>query len=76
MANLNFSVDSALLSELGEKLVESVHLALVELVKNAYDADAKSVRIKFVGDNEHINEIHIIDDGMGMTHSDVKKYWM
>jgi hypothetical protein len=33
MAKLRFSVDSALLSELGEKLVESVHIALLELVK-------------------------------------------
>ena len=33
MAILKFSVDSALLNELGEKLVESVHIALVELVK-------------------------------------------
>ncbi len=37
MEDLTFSVDSALLSELGEKLVETAHIALVELVKNAYD---------------------------------------
>jgi len=35
-----FTVDSALLGELGERLVTSVHIALTELVKNAYDADA------------------------------------
>lgn len=40
-----FSVDSALLRELGEKLVSTVHVALAELVKNAYDADATEVRI-------------------------------
>jgi hypothetical protein len=45
---LRFSVDSALLSELGEKLVESVHLALLELVKNAYDADATHVTVRMV----------------------------
>jgi hypothetical protein len=43
MAKLVFTVDSALLSELGEKLVETPHIALVELVKNAYDADAQHV---------------------------------
>ncbi|MFA5858901.1 MAG: sensor histidine kinase [Elusimicrobiota bacterium] len=47
MAQLNFTVDSALLSELGEKLVQSVHVALVELIKNSYDADASEVIIKF-----------------------------
>lgn len=73
---MRFTVDSALLSELGEKLVESVHLALVELVKNAYDADSTKVLIKFVGDEKNIKEIHIIDDGTGMTHDQVKDYWM
>ena len=43
MATLTFTVDSALLAELGEKLVESAHVALVELVKNSYDADATKV---------------------------------
>ncbi len=43
LTKLTFTVDSALLGELGERLVEQVHYALVELVKNAYDADAKNV---------------------------------
>jgi signal transduction histidine kinase len=76
MANLYFTVDSALLSELGEKLVESVHLALVELVKNSYDADAQNVIIKFIGDDSCIEEIQIVDDGIGMTHEEVREYWM
>ena len=46
MASLVFSVDSALLNELGEKLVETVHVALIELVKNTYDADASSAERK------------------------------
>src|SRR5688572_10196510 len=51
MAELKFSVDSALLSELGEKLVESPHIALVELVKNAYDADATRVAVRIVANS-------------------------
>jgi len=43
MGDLFFTVDTALLSELGEKLVTTAHVALVELVKNAYDADATLV---------------------------------
>ncbi|MEI6128403.1 MAG: hypothetical protein WCQ99_17805, partial [Pseudomonadota bacterium] len=35
-----FSVDSMLLRELGERLVGRPHIALAELVKNSYDADA------------------------------------
>lgn len=73
---LNFSVDSALLQELGEKLVETVHIALVELVKNSYDADATEVEILFTEDRLGEPEIHIIDNGKGMNFEAVQKYWM
>lgn len=75
MSELTFSVDSALLSELGEKLVESPHIALVELVKNAYDADATSVtvKIRFTSTGP---DIQIADNGSGMTFQEVEKYWM
>jgi len=76
MAKLRFTVDSALLGELGERLVEQVHYALVELVKNSYDADARKVTIKFVEDDSGLDEIHIIDDGHGMNFEEVQDYWM
>ncbi len=76
MAILKFSVDSALLNEIGEKLVESVHIALVELVKNAYDADATQVTVKIISDDSGGSEVHIIDNGSGMTKSDLDMYWM
>src|SRR3982751_194858 len=83
---LKFTVDSALLSELGEKLVETAHIALVELVKNAYDADATQTIVKIIPNSSlepHVTqngsgvvkimgktagpEIHVIDNGSGMT---------
>lgn len=76
MTTLKFTVDSALLGELGERLVEQVHYALVELVKNSYDADASHVTVKFIENESGISEIHIIDDGIGMNFTEVKDYWM
>lgn len=76
MAGLTFTVDSALLSELGEKLVETAHIALVELVKNAYDADATRVIVKIVPDPPRGPQVHVLDNGSGMTFRDVKNYWM
>jgi len=76
MQYLSFTVDSALLRELGEKLVESVHLALVELVKNAYDADATVVDVIFSENDAGESEIRIVDDGVGMNFEDVQNYWM
>lgn len=71
-----FSVDSALLRELGEKLVSSVHVALTELVKNAYDADATNVEVSISPSSKGGPTITIIDDGTGMTLEQVKAYWM
>lgn len=76
MDHLKFSVDSALLSELGEKLVETVHLALVELVKNAYDADATLVELMFTEDTNGKMQIIISDNGTGMNFHTVENYWM
>jgi HSP90 family molecular chaperone len=73
---LHFSVDSALLRELGEKLVETVHLALSELVKNAYDADATEVEVIFETSESGVERIKIIDNGTGMNFDSVKNYWM
>lgn len=76
MSVLHFTVDSALLRELGEKLVETVNIALVELVKNSYDADATDVKIIFDVDSKRNSQIKIIDNGIGMNYSAVEKYWM
>lgn len=76
MEELTFTVDSALLSELGEKLVETAHIALVELVKNAYDADATQVAVKIVPDSPRGPHVHVVDNGSGMNFRDVQNYWM
>lgn len=76
MRKLTFTVDSALLAELGEKLVESAHIALVELVKNAYDADATEVTVRLKPESTGGPEIEVTDNGSGMTFDEVGKYWM
>lgn len=73
MPYLNFTVDSALLEELGERLVGKPHIALAELVKNSYDADAHEVVIDFAPNKDRIA---IIDDGHGMTFEEFRDFWM
>jgi signal transduction histidine kinase len=68
---LSFTVDSKLLRELGERLVGRPHIALAELVKNSYDADAGEVIIRFTGDS-----IEVEDNGHGMTYDDFVKKWL
>lgn len=73
MPHINFTIDSALLRELGERLVGKPHIALAELVKNSYDADASTVTIRFLPDEDRIE---VQDDGHGMDFDDFKKFWM
>ena len=68
---IEFTVDVALLRELGERLVGKSHVALAELVKNSYDADANKCRILFGDDS-----IEIVDDGNGMTFEEFQNFWM
>lgn len=71
MKPLPFTIDSNLLRELGERLVGRHYIALAELIKNAYDADANHCEIKFSN-----NEIEIWDDGNGMTFDEFRDFWM
>lgn len=68
---IKFTIDAQLLRELGERLVGKPHVALGELVKNAYDADATRCIIKFSDD-----AIQVADDGNGMSHEEFVGKWM
>jgi len=78
--DLNFSIDSRLLEELGENLVTRNHVAVAELIKNAYDADATKVDLKFINARQnkesHNSEIQIEDNGAGMTFEEIDENWM
>ena len=50
--------------------------AIIELVKNAYDADSPSCYILFDGKNEHFSDIYIIDFGGGMDIPTINDCWM
>lgn len=71
MTTAKFKADSALLRELGERLVGRAHIALAELVKNAYDADATQCDVEI-----RENEITVVDNGHGMTEQEFLDYWM
>ena len=47
LGKASFSVSSRVALQLGRESISSSITAIVELVKNAYDADAEAVRIRF-----------------------------
>jgi signal transduction histidine kinase len=62
---------------LGQELISSEAIAILELVKNAYDADATKVLIRFTGVLEKgKGTIEIIDNGHGMSMETIKSAWM
>jgi len=67
-----FAVEARLVRELGERLVKEPEIALLELIKNAYDADATVCDLKaFSGE-----ELVVSDDGHGMTLDEFTNGWM
>lgn len=74
MASGRFTVDTHLFRELGELLVGRDSTALVELIKNAYDADADKVIIHGVDlDDTDTGTITIRDTGTGMGREQFEK---
>ena len=73
---LSFDVDAALLVELGGRLVARRSVALAELIKNAYDADATTVTVSFKDIRSADGEIFVTDDGSGMTLAEMRNGWM
>jgi signal transduction histidine kinase len=76
-----FRPHARLLTMLGEQLIKSDQIALVELVKNSYDADATHVWVDFVGFGSNFettaeSSIAILDDGTGMSFETVRDDWM
>jgi signal transduction histidine kinase len=72
-ASPRFSVDTHLFRELGALLVGRDSTALVELIKNTYDADASCVTIIGEGLADGTGRITITDDGVGMTLTEFEK---
>jgi len=70
-----------LLTMLGDQLIKNEQIAVTELMKNSYDADADWVRVSFenFGKDYKIQDdsrIVIEDNGRGMTHDVITNAWM
>ncbi len=65
-----------MLQLLGDELIGSARLAVFELVKNAYDADANEVVVRLDLDREREPMIIISDDGEGMTPDVLQSVWL
>lgn len=70
-----------LITMLGDQLIKNELIALVELIKNSYDADASWVKVSFIDfapdySLTATSKIIIEDDGCGMNADILKKHWL
>ena len=70
-----FQPTGRLIMSIGKDLIKDLPAALVELVKNSYDADASYVKITYQK-NEKELKIIIEDNGHGMSEDIVLNAWM
>lgn len=74
--SLRFHVDAGHINKLGFELVGKQETALMELIKNAYDADATEVTVDFFNAEEEGGKLVIQDNGSGMNLETIKNAWM
>jgi len=86
MSKYHFDITPHIVKQLGEQLVSDEITALLELIKNSYDADASyvSIEINATGKYEkkqlfyqaHKGFIVVEDDGFGMSEETIMKSWL
>ena len=68
---ISFDIKTGMKNIIGRDLITDDFIAIYELVKNSYDANADYVTITFNDD-----EIIIADNGKGMSEEDIKEKWL
>lgn len=73
MGKLNFDVDAYTARLIGRENVSRLESAILELVKNTYDADASCCVLYFEAST---NTLYLADNGDGMSTEVIRKHWM
>lgn len=77
MEQMQFKISSFLKDLIGRELITDEFVAVFELVKNSFDANAKKVKVVFEHQYDPTNSRIIIwDNGRGMDKSDLQNKWL
>ena len=76
MAERHFRFSTEIIRRLGEELNPSAEQGILELVKNAYDADATTCVVRLNGAGENTPGVEVVDDGVGMTPQEIVDSWL
>lgn len=70
-----FRMHPRVFAALGANLVTDDVVAVIELIKNSYDAFARNVWLRFIDDPVEGRVLEITDDGSGMTRQTIEEVW-
>lgn len=70
-----FKIDARLILQLGRDSIKDHSTALVELVKNSFDADASKVEVEIFSKGTD-KRIRVADNGFGMTETEIDNNWL
>lgn len=73
---LNFKPRARIIKVIGQELISNDVIALVELIKNSYDADALNIEIELNNIFSEKGTIIIKDDGLGMSYDKIINVWL
>ena len=76
MADMKFKISSGLKSIIGRDLITNDFVAIFELVKNSFDAQATHVKVVFELEDKANAAIYIADNGKGMSDVDIQNKWL
>ena len=71
-----FRITPRIIAHLGEDLIKNESIAVLELVKNSYDAFASKCDVFFEEHHGKITSIQITDNGCGMDAKIIKDVWL
>lgn len=74
-SRIRFMLHPRVFAALGADLVTSDIVAVIELVKNSYDAFATRVEVRFATDSIGLPMLEIEDNGSGMTRQVIEDVW-
>ena len=78
---LYFKTNTLLKNLVGKDLINDDNIAIIELVKNSYDAKSKEVLVRFTKfltkeESTASSQIIIADEGSGMDFTDIEDKWL
>ena len=77
MNDEHFKISAYLKNIIGKELITDEFVAVFELVKNSFDANATEVKIIFENqNNSELAKLIIVDNGKGMNYDELKNKWL